>query len=89
MNRDCVSDFCGADDRRHVEIGLRRCRTAYADGLVGEQHMFQIVIDRGMYGDGLDAHFPAGAQDSQGNLAAVGNDDFFEHCVKSDYSAVR
>ncbi len=79
MDRDRVGDLGGADDRGHVEVGLGRGRTADADGLVGEQHVLQIVVDRGVHRDGLDAHFAAGAQDSQSDFAAVGNDDFIEH----------
>jgi hypothetical protein len=32
-----------------------------------------------MHGDRLDAHLTTGAQDTQRNLAAVGNDDLVEH----------
>ncbi len=33
-----------------------------------------------MHGDGLDAELAAGPQNTEGDLAAVGDDDFFEHC---------
>jgi hypothetical protein len=32
-----------------------------------------------MHRDGLDAKFLAGAQDTQGDLAAIGYQDFIEH----------
>ncbi len=79
MDPDRVSDFRGADDRRHVEItGVRRRRTD-ANGLVGEQNVFEAVVGRGVHGDGLNAQLAAGAQDSQRDLAAVGDNDLLEH----------
>jgi hypothetical protein len=33
-----------------------------------------------MYGYGFYAQLAAGAQYAQGDLAAIGDDDFFDHC---------
>ncbi len=41
--------------------------------------MFQITVSGGMHCDRLDAHFTTGAQDTQCDFAAIGNDNFFEH----------
>jgi hypothetical protein len=38
---------------------------------------------------GLDTEFPAGTQDAQRNLAAIGYDDFIEHATVARYSAAR
>ncbi len=46
---------------------------------VGQQHVLEAVVGRGVHGDGLDAQLAAGAQDAQRDFAAVGDDDFFEH----------
>ena len=32
-----------------------------------------------MHGNGLDAKFAAGTQHTQGDFAAIGNEDFFKH----------
>ncbi len=32
-----------------------------------------------MHGHGLDSEFAAGAQDAKRNLAAISDDDFFDH----------
>jgi hypothetical protein len=79
MNRHRVGDLGGADDRRHVQIALGGGWRADADGFVGQTHVFEFAVHRGMHGDGADAEFPAGAQDAQGDFAAVGDDDLFEH----------
>ena len=38
--------------------------------------MHGVFIRRGMNGDGLDAHFPTGTNDAQGNFATIGNEYF-------------
>jgi hypothetical protein len=40
--------------------------------------------EMGHHRDGLDAHFPAGALDSQRDLAAIGYDDFIKHVCRPD-----
>ncbi len=79
MDGDRVGDLRGADDRRHVEIARRRGRRSDADRLVGQQHVLEAVVRRGVHGDRLDSQLPAGAQDSQRNLAAVGDNDLLQH----------
>ena len=83
VDRDGVGDLGRADDRRHVEVTVARGRRADADGFVGEQHVLQVAVGRGVHGDGLDAELAAGAQDAQRDLAAVGDDDLFEHRAAS------
>ena len=41
--------------------------------------MLQVAVGDGVNCDGLDVQFPAGAQNSQRDLSAVGDDDFVEH----------
>jgi len=76
----------GADDRRHIEVAQCRGRGPYADGLIREQYVLEVVVNRGVHGDGLDVQFTAGAQYAQRNLAAVRNDDFVQHAIGSRYS---
>ena len=42
--------------------------------------MLGVEIRRGMHRDGFDAQFAAGTQYAKGDLAAISDDDFFEHC---------
>ena len=44
-----------------------------------EQHVLQVGIGGGMHGNRLDAHLAAGAQNTERDLAAIGDDDFVEH----------
>ncbi len=80
-----VRDFRGADDRRHVEVAQRRRRRPDADGLVREQHVLQAVIGGRVHGSRADAEFAARAQDSQRDLATIGDDDLLEHGHLFDY----
>ena len=79
MDRLGVGDFGGADDRRDVEVARRRRRRADADRLVGEPHVLRLGVGLGMDDHRLDAQLAAGALDAQRDLAAVGDQDLFEH----------
>ncbi len=54
-------------------------RGSDADGLVRQQDMLGVEIGRGVHRHGLDAQFAARAQDAKGDLAAIRDDDFFDH----------
>ncbi|KAG1458290.1 hypothetical protein G6F57_014719 [Rhizopus arrhizus] len=41
-----VGDFSGGDQRRDVEVALRRRRRADADRLVGHGHVLEVAVDR-------------------------------------------
>ncbi len=77
----CIRYFGGADDRRHVQVTFHRGRGTDTHGLVGQQNVLEIIVRTRVHGDGLDIEFPAGAQDTQRNFAAVGDDDFIEHTI--------
>ena len=79
MNAGCVGYLGCADNCGHVEVTVDGLRRSDANGLVGKQHVLEVVVSRRMNGDSLDAHFAASAQYSQRNLAAVGNYNFFQH----------
>ena len=83
VDRDRISHFGRTDDRGHVQVAFRGRRRADADGLVREKDVLQIVVGGGVNGHRLDAHFLAGAHHAQCNLAAIGNDDFFEHSLRA------
>ena len=48
-------------------------------GLVGKPDVERIAVEFGVDRDGLDPEFTGGADDSDGDLAAVGNQDLLEH----------
>src|SRR6185437_1029651 len=57
----------------------RRGRRADADGLVREQHVLEAVVRRGVHGNRFDTQLAAGTQNSQRDLAAVGDNDLLQH----------
>jgi hypothetical protein len=74
-----AGDGGGGNDRRHVQIRITRWRWADADTFICQAHMHRIGIRGGMYGNGSDTHFAAGAMDAKRDFAAIGNQDFFKH----------
>ena len=79
MHRVGAGDLAGGEQRGHVEVALARRRRADAHALVGEPHVHGVLIRGRMHRDGGDAELLAGAQHAQRDLAAVGDQDFFEH----------
>ncbi len=69
------------DDFLHRQIALGGCRRADQDGLIGHFDMERIAVGLGINGDGLDPH-PAGSfDDPAGDLAAIGDQNSFEHVL--------
>ncbi|KAF5059539.1 hypothetical protein DSECCO2_334860 [anaerobic digester metagenome] len=58
-----------------VEVTLRRVRLPDAERLVGVLDVERVVVRLGVDRDRVDAQFPAGTHDPDGDLAAVGNQD--------------
>ncbi|MCY1297429.1 hypothetical protein D9M70_468680 [compost metagenome] len=79
VDRGSAGQFGGADDRRDAQVGLGGRSRADADGLVGQGQVHQLTVGRGVHRHRLDAQLLAGAQDAQGDLATVGDQDFFQH----------
>ena len=69
----------GRDDRRGREVAPARIRGADADGLLGEHDRQALAIGLAVGDDGRQVERPAGAQDSQRDLAAVGDEDLGDH----------
>ena len=83
-----VGDFRRADHRRDIEITLRQLRRADANGFVGEADVQRIAVGLAVNRDRADAQLLAGADHPQGNLSAIGDQDFLEHaldCVRNFY----
>ena len=84
-------DRLGAAAPRHVEdlvdVEVRLARRRWTDvvGVVGLAHVQRLAVHVGEDGDRLDAHLAAGANDADGDFAAVGDQNSFEH--ESAFSA--
>ena len=71
----------GGENALLAEVAvLRRGRTD-ADALVGEGDMQAVAVGLGVDGDGGNAHLLAGADDADGDLAAVRNQNFRKHSI--------
>ena len=79
MNGVHVANLGGADVAVDFEIGIRPGGRSDADGLVGQLDVEALQVGLGVDGEGFDAHLAAGAHDAQGDLAAVGDEDFVKH----------
>jgi hypothetical protein len=79
VDRVGAGDLGGRDDARDAQVRVARRRGADAHVVVGEAHVQGLAVRLGVDGDGLDAQLAARADDAQGDLAAVGDEDFLEH----------
>ena len=66
------------DDLGDVEVRLRRGRAAEGVRLVGEPDEEGVAVRVGVDRDGADAGVLAGADDADGDLAAVGDEDLLQ-----------
>ncbi len=74
-----VGNFGSANHSGHVEIAIAQPWWPDADGLVGKAHMQRVAVGFAIDRNRLDAQFLAGADDAQGYLATIRNEDFLEH----------
>ena len=74
-----IGDFGGTDDRLHVQIAFGARRRTDADALIGQLHMQCLTVGIRMHRHRFDAQFLAGADDPQGDFAAIGDQDFMKH----------
>src|SRR5438309_5133471 len=73
-----INNLGGANSRGNVQITLRRRCGPDTRGLVGETHVQRVAIHVAVHSHRADAHLFAGPDDSAGNLAAIGDQDFAE-----------
>ena len=81
MDRIHVADFRRAHDAVDLQITIGARRRADADRFVGQLDVQRIDIRLGINRQRPDAEFLAGADDAQGDFAAVCDQDFLEHCL--------
>ena len=78
MDRLRTGGLGGGDDLVDDEVGLVRGSRAEVHGDIGCQGVGGLGVGIGVHGDGADAQAPARADDAQGDLAAVGDEDCVE-----------
>ena len=71
------------DHRRGREVAALGVGWADADRLVGNEHRARLTVGLAIGNDRLDTELSAGAQDSQRDLAAVGNQHALNHSFPS------
>jgi hypothetical protein len=78
VDRVGVDDLGGGNDVGDVEVGFGRRRWADAHGFVGQSDVHRVGVRGRVHGDGLDAHFVAGAVNAERDLAAVGDEQLVD-----------
>jgi hypothetical protein len=74
-----VGDFRGADDPVGAQVAVGALGSADADGFVCELDVERLDVGLGVDGEGFDAQFAAGADNAQGDFAAVGDQNLLDH----------
>ena len=74
-----IGDFGGANDAVDLQIAIRTGSRADTNSLVRELDMEAVDIGLGVDGYGLDTQFLTSPDDAKCDLAAIGDQDFFEH----------
>jgi hypothetical protein len=69
----------GTNDRVDVQVAVGGGRGADPDGLVGLGDVTGARVGVAVDGDAGDAHAAQGGDDADGDLAAVGDEDFIHH----------
>ena len=92
MNGLDVSNFCGSDDVFDDQITLIGGCRANTDRFVGRFEVVGSPVGRTANGNRFDTHLATGSEHSQGDLAAIGNQDSLEHkaerfCVRRQTSS--
>jgi len=79
VNRLGVGHLRGTDDGWYIEIARTgRCRSD-THRFVCEFHVLGLAVGFGMNYHGFDAHVTARALNAQGDLSAIGDQNFLEH----------
>jgi hypothetical protein len=67
------------EDLLDIQVTLRRGGGAEQKGLVGMPGVRGVALDLRVDGNGADPHLLEGSRDADGDLAAIGDQDFLEH----------
>ena len=78
MNCFGVGDLGRRNDCGHIEIAQPRRRRPDADRFIREFYVFGVGVGLRVNDNGLNPELAAGALNPQGNLTAIGNQNFFK-----------
>ena len=81
MHRLGAGLAAGLDDLLHHEVAFGRRRRPDQDGVIGHFDMERVAVGLGIDRDRLDPHPPGGLDDPAGDLAAIGDQNSFEHVL--------
>ena len=81
MHRFGAGLAAGLDDLLHHEVAVGRRRRPDQDGIVGHFDVERVTVGLGIDRDRLDPHAAGGLDDPAGDLAAIGDQNSFEHGV--------
>ena len=81
VDRVDIGDLGGREDRLHVQVGVGAFGGPDADGIVGEMDVHRVHIRLGVDRGGAHPEFFGGANDAQGDFAAVRYENVLEHGV--------
>src|SRR5207249_1534295 len=74
-----ISDFGSTDDSGDVQVALPKLRRADADGFVGKPDRQRVAVGLAVDRHRADSELFAGADDTKGNLASIGDEYLLEH----------
>ena len=87
MHRLGAGLAAGLDDLVDHQIAFGRRRRPDQHGLVGHLDMQRVAVGFGIDRDGLDPHAARGLDDPAGDLAAIGDQNSFEHVLACNLEA--
>src|ERR1700687_797510 len=79
MNGIDVGDFRRADDGGNIQIAAGALGWSNTNGFIGEANMQAVTIGFRINGDSLDSKILTRADNADGDLATIGDQNFLEH----------
>src|SRR5437667_10414377 len=83
-----ISDFGRTDDSGDVQVALPKLRRADADGFVGKPDRQRIAVGLAVDRHRADSELFAGADDTKGNFASIGDEYLLEHAYSEILAGV-
>ena len=83
VDGDGVGHFRRTDDRGHIQVAVLGGGRPDAHRLIGELDVFSVAVSHRVQAHGLDAEGATRPLDTQGDFAAIGYDNFFNHGWRS------
>jgi len=74
-----IGDLRRADDAADLQVALAAGAGADADGFIRQMDVHGVHVCLGINGDGFDIELFAGADDADGDLTTIGDEDFAKH----------